>query len=548
MFIRAQKSGKRTYLLVVENEWTAGKVRQKVLHRLGRLDILRETGKLDGLMLSMQRFSEKFAVLGASQNADVRTGPSVRIGPALIFERLWHKVGIDHVLSTLAGKRKFGFSVERAVFFAVLHRLFCPGSDRAATVWKSNYRIAGVKHIELYQSYRAMGWLGEELVASEQFGATPFSPRCTKDLIEEQLFERRKDLFAVLDMVFFDTTSIYFEGCGGETIGQNGFSKDHRPDLKQMIVGMVLDNQANPICSEMWPGNTADITTLVPVADRLKTRFGVGQLCLVADRGMVSQKTIAQIEQRRWKYVLGVRMRQNSEISDDVLSQNGRWQAVFGKRSNSKSPSPLKVKEVVIGSSRYIVCFNDDQAAKDKADREAIIESLSAALKKGDKSLVGNKGYRRYIATGGKGFVIDRQKVEQEARYDGLWILTTNTELDAVAVALKYKQLWMVESIFRDMKSLLETRPVFHKCDETIRGHVFCSFLALLLRKELEHCLEQKGLSVEWADVIRDLDNLVEMEVTVSGKRYMIRSQTAGVVAKVFNACGVALPPMLSQC
>jgi len=547
MFIRAQKSGKRTYLLVVENEWVAGKVRQKVLHRLGRLDILQETGKLDGLMLSMQRFSERFAVLGATQNAEVQTGPSVRVGPALIFERLWHQTGIDHVLSSLLGKRKFGFSVERAVFLEVLHRLFYPGSDRAAAKWKSGYRINGIEDIELHQAYRAMGWMGEELGACEQFGATPFCPRCIKDVIEEELFRRRKDLFTALDMVFFDTTSIYFEGCGGETIGQNGFSKDHRPDLKQMVVGMVLDNMANPLCSEMWPGNVADITTLVPVADRLKTRFGVGALCLVADRGMISNKTIAEIERRRWKYVLGVRMRQNSRISDEVLSHDGRWQEVFGKRS-SKSPAPLKVKEAMIGSQRYVVCFNEDQAAKDRADREAIIESLSAALKRGDKSLVGNKGYRRYLATSGQRFVIDRQKVEQEARYDGLWILTTNTELDAVAVALKYKQLWMVESIFRDMKSLLETRPIFHKCDETIRGHVFCSFLALLLRKELENRLEQKGFSVEWADVIRDLDNLVEMEVTVSGKRYMIRSQTAGVVVKVFNACGVALPPMLSQC
>jgi hypothetical protein len=169
MFIRAQKSGKRTYLLVVENEWAAGKVRQKVLHRLGRLDILQETGRLDALMLSMQRFSEKFAVLGASQNADAQTGRSLRIGPALIFERLWHQAGIAHVLSSLLGKRKFAFSVERAVFLEVLHRLFYPSSDRAAAKWKSNYRIDGVEDIELHQTYRAMGWLGEELGASEQF-------------------------------------------------------------------------------------------------------------------------------------------------------------------------------------------------------------------------------------------------------------------------------------------------------------------------------------------------------------------------------------------
>jgi len=548
MFVRAQRSGKRTYLLIVENEWAGGKVRQKVLHRLGRLDILQKTGKLDALMLSMQRFSEKFAVLGASQNAQARTGKSCTIGPALIFDRLWQQIGIDKVLTGLLGKRRFEFSVERAVFLTVLHRLFCSGSDRAAAKWKTNYRIKGVEDIKLHQIYRAMGWLGQPLRANKQFGATPFAPRCTKDVIEEQLFKSRRDLFARLDLVFFDTTSIYFEGAGGETIGQNGHSKDHRPDLKQMVVGMVLDSAGNPLCSEMWPGNTADVTTLIPVVDRLKTRFSVANVCVVADRGMISEETIREIERRRWKYVLGVRMRKSKEVKDKVLSQGGRYQQVFGKTKDSKAPLPLKVKEVSIGAKHYIVCLNEDQAAKDKADREAIVESLGEALKRGDKSLIGNKGYRRFVAGRGQRFVIDEQKVKQEARYDGKWVLTTNTNLSAKATALKYKQLWMVESIFRSMKSLLQTRPIFHKCDATIRGHVFCSFLALLLRKELEDRLEQKGFTIEWNDVIRDLDNLVEMEITVSDKCYTIRSDTAGTIAKVFGACGVALPAILSQC
>jgi len=547
MFVRVQRSGRRTYLLIVENEWAGGKVRQKVLHRLGRLDILQQTGKLDALMLSMQRFSEKFAVLGATQNAQPQTGQSCRIGPALIFERLWQQIGIKQVLSSLLSHRKFTFSVERAMFLTVLHRLFCPGSDRAAVRWKADYRIHGVEDIELHQIYRAMAWLGQPLSVSEQFGTTPFAPRCTKDVIEEQLFKSRRDLFTSLDLVFFDTTSIYFEGSGGETIGQNGFSKDHRPDLKQMIVGMVLDNEGNPLCSEMWPGNVADVRTLVPVVNRLKTRFHVGNVCIVADRGMISEETNREIEKRRWKYVLGVRMRRSKEVRDEVLSQPGRYREVFGKSKDSKAPSPLKVKEVVIGPKRYILCLNEDQAAKDRADREAIVSSLREALKRGDKSLIGNKGYRRFVASQGQRFVIDEQKIRQEVRYDGKWVLTTNTDLSAKVVALKYKQLWMVESIFRSMKSLLETRPIFHKCDETIRGHVFCSFLALLLRKELENRLEQNGLTVEWSNVIRDLDNLVEMEIEVSDKRYTIRSQAAGTVAKVFGACSVALPPMLIQ-
>jgi len=155
------------------------------------------------------------------------------------------------------------------VFITVLHRLFAPGSDRQAERWKEDYRIEGNECIDLHHFYRAMGWLGQPLPASQQDDATPFVPRCTKDLVEEKLFARRRDPFTSLDLVFFDTTSIYFEGEGGDSIGQYGHSKDHRPDLKQMVVGVVLDHNGNPICSEMWPGNTADVTTLVPIIKRL---------------------------------------------------------------------------------------------------------------------------------------------------------------------------------------------------------------------------------------------------------------------------------------
>ncbi len=125
-----------------------------------------------------------------------------------------------------------------------------------------------------------------------------------------------------------------------------------------------------------------------------------------------------------------------------------------------------------------------------------MLASLRDALGKGDKSLVGNKGYRKYLRAGGKQFAVDEDKIQEEARYDGKWVLTTNTDLPAREVALKYKQLWMVEDVFRSMKSLLDTRPIYHKCDETIRGHVFCSFLALLLRKELEDRVARKKVAV----------------------------------------------------
>ena len=548
MFVRTQTNGSRTYLLIVDNHWVDGKVKQRVLLRLGRLDQLLASSRLDSLIQSLGRFSEKLAVLGAHARGNSIATRSARIGPALIFQRLWQVCSIDKVLTALLEGRRFEFSVERAIFLTVLHRLFAPGSDRAAEKWKDDYAIEGVGGLELHQIYRAMAWLGEVLPKDQQDGATLFAPRTNKDLIEEALFARRRDLFSDLDIVFFDTTSIYFEGEGGETIGQRGNSKDHRPDLKQMVVGMVLDQNGNPICSELWPGNTADVKTLVPIVERLKGRFGIGSVCIVADRGMISAETLAEVEKREWKYILGVRMRSSKEAKA-VVARAGRYAEVHPKSDDRNDPSPLKVKEVwVEDARRYVVCVNEDQATKDGHDREAVVASLRDALTKGDKSLVGNKGYRKYLRAGGKQFAVDEDKIQEEARYDGKWVLTTNTDLAAREVALKYKQLWMVEEVFRSMKSLLDTRPIFHKRDETIRGHVFCSFLALLLRKELEDRLARKEWQLAWADVIRDLDNLIEMELAISGKGYVFRGQTSGVAGKVFQACGVALPPAMRSC
>ena len=550
MFFRTKTSGPRSYLQIVENRWEDGRPRQRVIATLGRLDQLQQSGQLDALLVSGARLAQSVLLLSAHAKGQLPTITTRRIGPALIFERLWRETGCQRVIEQLLDGRRFEFDVERAVFLTVLHRLFAPGSDRAADKWRADYQIDGCELLQLYHLYRAMAWLGEELPDGQQKDKTPFAPRCVKDRIEEALFAHRRDLFTDLQLVFFDTTSIYFEGNGGEDIGQRGFSKDHRPDLYQMVVGAVLDGQGRPICCELWPGNTTDVTTLIPVVDRLRSRFGVRRVCIVADRGMISQETIAALEQdeRGWQYILGARMRSQNEVKDEVLSRAGRYRVVHPKRVQSDDPSPLKVKEVWVGDHRYVVCLNEDEARKDAADREAIVAALREQLPSGDKSLVGNKGYRRYLGGGGPDhFRIDEAKVAEDARYDGKWVLRTNTELDSADVALQYKQLWMVEQWFRSCKSLLQTRPIYHKCDETIRGHVFCSFLALVLRQELQSRLEERGHDLEWADVIGDLDRLQMVEVEQDGKRFLLRSEVQGSCGKVFQTAGVAIPPTVQQ-
>jgi transposase len=317
-----------------------------------------------------------------------------------------------------------------------------------------------------------------------------------------------------------------------------------------MIVGVVLDGEGWPISCELWPGNTADVTTLLPVVDRLRQRFHIGRACIVADRGMICQETLNELDETGRPYILGARMRKQQEVREQVLAEGGRFRVVHEAPQKSTDPAPLKVKEVTVQGHRYVVCVNPEQVEADRAKRAQIVAALRDQLRRGDKSLVGNKGYRQYLKVEGQGhFVIDEAKLVAEARYDGTWVLRTNytDHLSAAEIALQYKKLWLVEHWFRDCKSLLETRPIYHRRDETIRGHVFCSFLALVLRQELQARLAQRGHVFEWADVMRDLERVQYVHVAQGGKSYILRSELQGTAGKVFQSAGVAVPPTVQE-
>ena len=545
MFARDKRIGPYTYVYLVENVREDGRTRQRIIANLGRKEAVVARGDLDRLARSVARLAQRSMVLAAVEGEAPPHVVCRRIGPALLFERLWQEIGCRAVLDELAAQRQFGFAAERAVFLTVLHRLFVSGSDRAAEKWRADYRIDGTEELQLHHLYRAMAWLGEPL--ADQAEAGGLAPRCRKDLVEEALFARRRDLFAELSVVFMDTTSLSFEGQGGEALGRHGHSKDHRPDLNQMIVGLVIDQDGRPLCCELWPGNTADVTTLLPVVDRLRARFGVGHLCVVADRGMISAQTIAALEKRKLEYILGVRERSSTEVRRTVIDDPTPFVPLVVPRAAGVL-TELEAKQVKSGERRYIVCRNLAEARRDAEQRAAILDGLRAKLAQGDKALVGNSGFRRYLKTvSARHFAIDEKRVAEDARFDGLYVLRTNTKLTPLQVMLRYRDLLRVEQLFRQAKAVLATRPIYHSSDMAIRGHVFCSFLALLLAKELEDRLRRHGVATEWGDILRDLDRLQEIRLEQDGKRFLLRTPTTGVAGKLFQAVGVALPPNLQE-
>ena len=258
---------------------------------------------------------------------------------------------------------------------------------------------------------------------------------------------------------------MWFEGAGGESLGQYGHSKDYRGHLKQVVLGIVLDDTDRPIAS-------------------LRERFGIAEACIVADRGMISADTIAALEAEKVEYILGVRERTSREVRTEIIADDGLAVPLVIPRQ--KGETELAIRETTIAERRYVICRNEEEAKKDAAARAELVAGLERKLAQGDKALVANKGFRRFLKTPeGGGFVIDRAKIAADARFDGLFVLRTNTRIAALQVVLRYRNLLAVEDAFKTAKALLATRPIFHKTDAGIRGHVFCTFLALVLRKEL---------------------------------------------------------------
>jgi hypothetical protein len=542
MFVRVKKIGPYEYLYLVENVREGGRHVQRVIRALGRRDEVENSDLLDGLIASAARHSRRSIVLSSFYRGELAELRRRSIGPDLVFGRLWAETGCRDVLRRHLADRRFGFDVERAIYLTVLHRLMVSGSDRHASTWQQSMHIPGADSLTLNHAYKAMAWLGEDIETGQGGQA-----RSRTEAIEEALYHHRKSLFGELSVAFFDTTSLYFEGQGGATLGQRGYSKDFRPQLHQVVLGIVLDENDRPIASFLWPGNTADVTTLLPVVERLRSRFGVRRTCVVADRGMISAATITALEAQGIDYILGVRERTLREIRETVLEDDGVAVPLVIPRQ--KGETDLTVKNVEVAGRRYVVCRNEEEARKDAETRTALIAGLERKLAQGDKALVANAGYRRFLsAPVGKGFAIDPDRVAADAQFDGVFVLRTNMKLPALAVVLRYRNLLAVEQSFLAAKTLLATRPVFHRTDAAIRGHIGCTFLALLLRKELlDRLAAHREAVLEWHNIIDDLLDLSAVEVEQDGRRALLRTAPRPGIDPICRALGLTLPPTFQE-
>jgi hypothetical protein len=529
MFFRAKKGGSKEhphqYLQIVESYRDGQSVRQRVIATLGRLDYLKANGDIDSLTQSLARFSETLRVISASRAPEIQSCRARSWGPALVFGRLWEEQGLPELLGQLAAGRRFQFDVERVSFALSLQRLCEPGSDLQGSEWVKTVEAPGFEAIALHQMYRTVGWLFENRYE-----------------LERELFFRDRDLFnQELDLVFLDTTSTRVYRSGETEYTKRGYSRDHRPDLPQLVLCVAVDRRGWPISWEVFPGNTADTKAFGRTVAKFRERFQIGRVSIVADRGMIGKETLKLLtedERSPYDFILGCRMRKVTEVREEVLSRAGRYQEV--------SPN-LKVKEVVVEGRRYVVCKNDEEAKKDAAARAAIVARLREKLGAGQaKSLVGNLGYRRFLQGAKGSWLIDEAAVKNDERFDGVFVLRTNLDLAAAEVATTYKGLWRVERTFREEKSTLEVRPLFHHQDDTRIGHIVASFLALRLEVDLQRKLEEKGIDAPWPDLMRDLTEFRAVRMDLDGVPYLIRTDLEGHAYDAFRSAGVRVPPRVT--
>jgi hypothetical protein len=459
-----------------------------------------------------------------------------RLGGVWALDGLWGQLGVAATLSTLAGGRRFATDVERVVFALVANRALEPTSKLAATQWVAERAwIGGLEQVSDDACYRAMDWLLD--VADE---------------LAEQTYWATADLLNLeVDLLFFDTTSTYFEtdvadaGDGEVSVGfrSYGKSKDHRADLPQIIIGMAVTRTGIPIRVWTWPGNTGDSPLIRQVKDDLRA-WKLGRVVWVTDRGFASKQNRRYLQRAGGHYICGEKLRGDSDEAAAALARQGRYRTVTGN---------LRVKQVVVDDGvmrdRFVVCHNPDQATRDATVRDQLLARLTEQIADTDRLPTDERaavaarlpaGLRRFLRTTGAGKLrIDRTAVAAEARLDGKFLLrTSDPTLSAADVALGYKQLLEVERGWRDMKSTLALRPIFHRLEDRIRAHVVLCWLALLLIRVAE-----TRTGDTWRSLRHELDRLHVGQFTGTAGTVHQRTDITGRQHAILRALDVDAPP-----
>jgi len=535
---RKNKNGTTTrYVQLAHNERhpVTGMPQAKVLYHFGRADELDLEG-LKRLAASIHRFiGEPLETPAAKpQPSAVKLWKSQALGGTWLLDQLWKKLGIDQAIKKRLADREFRMPVERAIFAMVANRVLDPGSKLAVEDWVDReVVIPQLSSFDVQHGYRAMDFLLE-----------------SDELIQREVFHSVADLLRLeVDLLFFDTTSTYFETeeSDEDDFRKTGYSKDHRPDLPQVVIGFAVTRDGIPIRCWVWPGNTSDMN-VVPEVKKDLIGWKLGRVITVVDRGFCSEDNLRVLQQSGGHYIAGEKMTSGKPAVEAALAHPGRFKTI---RDN------LEVKEIVVGDGearqRYVLVRNPEEARRDAARREAHLERLRAELErlkeldgeahtKAHCRLHSHATYKRYLKTDKRGNLrIDLAAIKAMEHLDGKYLLRTSDDtLSPEDVALGYKQLLKVEAAFRTLKQSLELRPVYHRKEERIRAHVLLCWLGLMLVRIIEN---QTGKT--WREVRAAMQTLHLVEYRLDAGKLCQRTELSEEHQAIVSALQIEEPPRI---
>ncbi len=515
--MKNKDGSQREYLQLVESRRVNGQPRQIVLMTLGRTDTDDGRAKIRKITQALLKNNSEYTLLDPEKHLSCER--AMEYGPLLIFKKLWNEMGFGEVIEEEMSKNDAEFSIVESIFNMVLNRVTEPCSKAQLELWQDD--VYGLKKFESHQYYRALDYLIDN-----------------KESIEQGLYHRVRDLFSQsVDVVLFDTTTVvYFgEGDKGEDLLKQGFSKDKRFDLKQVVIGVLMSKEGIPLGYEVFPGNNNDVTCFKNIIEKVKDKFQLGKVILVGDRGMISQKNINYLEKNGYEYILGYRMR--------TIPKKDRSK-VLNKAKLKKSSDTLEYREVKYEGQKLIICYNPERAEKDKEHREEIIEKLRVKLKstKDPKGLVSNAHYKKFLKIYGSKPQIDEERVLQDAQYDGVYVITSNTKFSAQYIIHSYKDLWQVEQAFRQLKSELKVGPMYHWKDRRVRAHIMVCFISLVMRTVFYKSLQEEDENVSYPKVMRDLKSLQAIEQKILGSPITMRTELKTGASLAFKALRLKVP------
>jgi len=524
---RKNKNGSTTtYVQLAHNvrDETTGVPKAQVLYTFGRLDSL-DIEAIKRLIGSLSRFvSPEAAEREVAALAFIKSAP---LGGAYLLRALWEKIGIPALFTKVLKGRNFSSPVEWAVFAMVANRALAPDSKRGVEEWaREDVALGNPEPLALHHLYRAMDVLLEH-----------------RELIHKEVFFSVADLLNLeVDLLFFDTTSTYLERDEEDDgLKRYGHSKDHRPDLPQIVIGLAVTKEGIPVKCWVLPGNTPDMKTVETVKDDLRG-WHLSRCVWVMDRGMNSEDNRVILQKAGGHYILGEKLRDDQAVHEEVLSRKGRYRKI---RDN------LEVKEVIVGDGerrrRFVIVHNPDEATRDRHTREAILKRTEEALAaltgpehtKRVCELLSHHTMGRYLRTQKNGTLkIDRTRARKEAHLDGKYILSTSDDtLSPEDVALGYKQLMEVERAFRTLKTTLDLRPVYHRKDERITAHVFLCFLALLLVR-----IAERKTHLTWDQIRSLMERLHLGEFTSKDGRVLQTTEPTSEQLNILKQLDIAPP------